>query len=250
MHFSFGNYPYNSIDHSTYDNNGTYSSTSNNAANNTSGTTHLANNDRSYIQTADDKSNNNIIISSQNSSNAKNTSQNNNSTKNEGNADQNQQNTNGNIFQNISRLLHHVAVEVDDAIDRLVISPLQINDYRYKSTPPASLQAIEQLPRITISQEHIDKKDDCPICKELFSLAETVLQIPCAHRFHPDCIKEWLKIHNSCPLCRYELPTANRKYERYKERVKKEAQVNTDDKKDEIDTGQTNSPDMVSPPPD
>ena len=31
--------------------------------------------------------------------------------------------------------------------------------------------------------------------------------------FHDKCIEEWLNRHNTCPLCRYELPTDSREHE-------------------------------------
>ncbi|EQC30273.1 hypothetical protein SDRG_12123 [Saprolegnia diclina VS20] len=49
--------------------------------------------------------------------------------------------------------------------------------------------------------------DTCAICTYEYSRDEfdelgKVVQLPCGHCFHRDCVNEWLYTHNTCPMCR------------------------------------------------
>jgi hypothetical protein len=41
---------------------------------------------------------------------------------------------------------------------------------------------------------------DCSICFE--ELGDDVVTTECNHLFHRQCIRNWLREHSSCPLCR------------------------------------------------
>lgn len=48
---------------------------------------------------------------------------------------------------------------------------------------------------------------ECVICKEEIREGRDVCQLPCQHLFHWMCVLPWLRKRNTCPCCRFRLPT-------------------------------------------
>ncbi|KAG4939850.1 hypothetical protein JHK86_045991 [Glycine max] len=95
-----------------------------------------------------------------------------------------------------------------------LIQHLAENDPNRYGTPPASKSVVEGLPDVSVTEELLaSDSSQCAVCKDTFELGETAKQIPCKHIYHADCILPWLELHNSCPVCRYELPTDDPDYE-------------------------------------
>ncbi|CAL1392958.1 unnamed protein product [Linum trigynum] len=82
---------------------------------------------------------------------------------------------------------------------------LSTNDRR--GPAPAARSSIDAMPTVKITQRHLRGSDShCPVCKDQFELGTEARQMPCNHLYHADCIVPWLVQHNSCPVCRQELP--------------------------------------------
>uniref|UniRef100_A0A8C5RQA1 RING-type E3 ubiquitin transferase n=1 Tax=Laticauda laticaudata TaxID=8630 RepID=A0A8C5RQA1_LATLA len=60
--------------------------------------------------------------------------------------------------------------------------------------PPAEKEKISSLPTVTVTQEQVDTGLECPVCKEDYTVAEQVRQLPCNHYFHSSCIVPWLEL--------------------------------------------------------
>lgn len=95
-----------------------------------------------------------------------------------------------------------------------LIQQLAENDPNRYGTPPASKSAVEALPSLKVDETLLKSElAQCAVCKDDFELGTEVKQMPCKHVYHDDCIMPWLDLHNSCPVCRYELPTDDPDYE-------------------------------------
>ncbi|KAL2540961.1 RING-H2 finger C1A [Abeliophyllum distichum] len=86
-----------------------------------------------------------------------------------------------------------------------LIEQLTMNDRQ--GPPPAPRTAIDAMPTVKITQRHLSTDSHCPVCKDKFELGTEARQMPCNHIYHSDCITPWLVQHNSCPVCRLELPS-------------------------------------------
>lgn len=95
-----------------------------------------------------------------------------------------------------------------------LLQQLAENDPNRYGTPPASKSVIEKLPTVTITEDvSSSEMNQCAVCMDEFEVGVEAKQIPCKHMFHKDCILPWLELHNSCPVCRHELPTDDPDYE-------------------------------------
>lgn len=99
--------------------------------------------------------------------------------------------------------VHGDAVYSQEALDR-IITQLMEQHQTGNAPGPASEEAIESLPKRQITQKDLNESGtaDCSICMDEAGIGSTVTELPCGHWFHHDCVKAWLKEHDTCPQCR------------------------------------------------
>ncbi|GAB2270193.1 hypothetical protein Dimus_005097 [Dionaea muscipula] len=102
-----------------------------------------------------------------------------------------------------------------DAMYDLVFGRFGVNENSLVvATPAASKFVIDNLHSVVMTEEHMPSDALCAVCKDEMLVGVMVKQLPCSHQYHGDCILPWLEIRNTCPVCRYELPTDDAEYER------------------------------------
>lgn len=95
--------------------------------------------------------------------------------------------------------------------------------------PPASKASIEALKTVDeglLARDGCDPHQECAVCLEELTVGTDAIEVdgavkphhegnptdvvvkemPCGHRYHGGCIEQWLRMHGSCPICRYRMP--------------------------------------------
>ncbi|KAI3666795.1 hypothetical protein L6452_41832 [Arctium lappa] len=111
-----------------------------------------------------------------------------------------------------------------------LLERLAETDGSRRGAPPAAVSFVKNLELVVVGE---DEGLVCVICKDSVCVGSVVNRLPCLHVYHPSCIMPWLNTRNTCPLCRYELPTDDKECERRRRRsrshqVEMEEQVGDD----------------------
>ena len=93
------------------------------------------------------------------------------------------------------------------------------NDTNRYGSPPAAKSEVQKLNKYDLTKEKLESfgnENTCSVCKEDFVIGSKLMDLPCKHAFHEECLMPWLNQHDSCPICRYELKTDDEDYEKMK----------------------------------
>ena len=120
------------------------------------------------------------------------------------------------LVQLISELIN--SEYENDEIEN-ILNYVMNNDENKYGSPPAAKSEINKLKKYVLSEESLNKfgcENSCSVCKEDFVIGNKMMDLPCKHYFHEECLMPWLNQHDSCPICRYELKTDDPDYEKMK----------------------------------
>ncbi|UKK00923.2 RING-type E3 ubiquitin transferase [Theileria orientalis] len=115
-----------------------------------------------------------------------------------------------------------VANPMDQQAMNQILHFVMENDPNSYGSPPAAKKVVEALKVVELTKEKAKEYETCTICTEDFKEGDKIHLLTeekekCGHAFHVDCIIPWLKQHNSCPVCRFELPTDDDNYNRQRD---------------------------------
>lgn len=96
-------------------------------------------------------------------------------------------------------------------IDETILNAALQESLLHESVPlhPVSDLILNELPVMELDEDKLIKYHKCSICLEDFTLKEKVINLACNHFYHENCIKEWFKKQNTCPLCQQLVVTSN-----------------------------------------
>eukprot|EP01130_Rhizamoeba_saxonica_P010325 TRINITY_DN4226_c1_g1_i4.p1 TRINITY_DN4226_c1_g1~~TRINITY_DN4226_c1_g1_i4.p1 ORF type:complete len:377 (-),score=73.78 TRINITY_DN4226_c1_g1_i4:898-2028(-) len=112
-----------------------------------------------------------------------------------------------NLERGLVRRSALTANEMDIELDEMTMDEIEELQKRVGNAESISERAkfalIENLPiRKTEDEDHSEM---CLICQGEYELRETIKCLPCGHNYHDVCIDPWLRGHNTCPLCKYQI---------------------------------------------
>jgi hypothetical protein len=62
---------------------------------------------------------------------------------------------------------------------------------------------VDQLRKVRL--EELESANECCICMEHFSARDTIVETECLHRYHSNCLADWLRQARTCPVCRMDV---------------------------------------------
>jgi len=78
-------------------------------------------------------------------------------------------------------------------------------------------EALDSLPVVTYTSDGFKNVDEeskrCTICLEHYEDQQEVKFLWCLHRFHKNCVDQWLDKHTNCPFCKKDYSEALRSSE-------------------------------------
>lgn len=84
-----------------------------------------------------------------------------------------------------------------------ILHHILMNETSHAGVPPAEQALLDELDRQTVDPDNLDMlRGECSISQDMFAVGDVVVSLPCGHRYKEEPIVQWLRMHNTCPVCR------------------------------------------------
>lgn len=74
----------------------------------------------------------------------------------------------------------------------------------YPSPKTLKKPLFSTMSKYVVAQQN-DSEEECTICLDSLEKNNSVATLECGHEFHNCCIKDWMKIKKTCPICRKKI---------------------------------------------
>jgi hypothetical protein len=115
---------------------------------------------------------------------------------------------NSNIYLNTQPNIINSINSINSIFYILLDNTLNVSDYFNHDLEDVKVTLTQddfnKLNEIKVSKENYENyKRECNICMDDYKIDDLVIEVPCKHVFHKECIENWLcKEKISCPICR------------------------------------------------
>ncbi|KAJ5179421.1 hypothetical protein N7492_002631 [Penicillium capsulatum] len=96
-------------------------------------------------------------------------------------------------------------LSVENELDNYMALDFGLTDTKPPGQPHHTVLSLPRVPFSSVLTESNDVEipcTECAVCTEDFGNDDLTVKLLCHHNFHPDCITEWSRHGQSCPLCR------------------------------------------------
>lgn len=104
-------------------------------------------------------------------------------------------------WQSLDRLITEHFYQPDLISLRNLLDPTQDDRSVQHGIPKVPFQKL-----LKMDPNLLAHHESCSICLVHFSPQEEVHPLSCGHVFHENCIQEWFKDRDTCPMCRQKMP--------------------------------------------
>lgn len=97
---------------------------------------------------------------------------------------------------------HFHILDSDDEEEEEITVTINNTLYDPIRETPLDQEILRLIPEWKVSDNTKKTLKDCVVCMTEYNNDETLITLPCFHIYHKDCILEWFKTNDTCPLCK------------------------------------------------